>query len=253
MDGGQTWEESDVQFMAGNMVFTDIIFSPVDSSLILASVGETAGCRVDSGAGCLQYTGGGVIFSRDGGQTWDQSSLDSGQVQSIVFSSDGQRVFAVLYDGQLYRSDNGGQSWQLVSNNMLSVILVPQDPDSLVLATYSMALDPTNPDKIFVGFYGGALAISNDGGQTWTLSASGMIPEAMVSAIEVDANNPAVVYAGTLNAGVYLSLDGGQTWALLNQWSFQSCHSRPGTLYRWKCALCHYQWYGCLPLRQALT
>ncbi len=81
---------------------------------------------------------------------------------------------------------------------------------------YELAVDPSNPDMIFVGFYGGSLAISTDGGQTWNLSASGMSPEAMVSAIVVDLINPQVVYAGTLNSGVYLSLDGGQTWSALN-------------------------------------
>jgi photosystem II stability/assembly factor-like uncharacterized protein len=214
-DGGQAWEESNVQFMAGAGVVTEIVFSPVDSSLVLASVGDK-GCQLDAGSGCQSNPGGGVIFSRDGGQTWTQSSLTSGQVQGLAFSSDGQRAYAVLSDGQCYRSNDGGQTWQLLSSNLTAVVPPRQDQDAPPLVTFSLAVDPSNPDKIFVGFYGGSLAISTDGGQTWVLSASGMSPEAMVSAIVVDPTNPQVVYAGTLNGGVYYSLDGGQTWTPLN-------------------------------------
>jgi photosystem II stability/assembly factor-like uncharacterized protein len=82
----------------------------------------------------------------------------------------------------------------------------------LSIIVYSLAVDPANPDRIYIGFYGGGLAVSLDGGGTWSLSAAGMLPQAMVSAIVVDPTNPQVVYAGTLNSGVYLSLDGGETW-----------------------------------------
>jgi photosystem II stability/assembly factor-like uncharacterized protein len=215
LDGGKTWEEGDATFAAAGGVITRIVFSLSDPSLLLASVGDD-NCHLDAGPACHDNPGGGVIFSHDGGRTWAQSSLNNGQVQGLAFSGDGQTVFAILADGQFHRSNDGGQTWQLVSSNLTDVVPPSQNPDAPQLVTFSLAVDPSNPEKIFVGFYGSALAISADAGQTWALSASGMSAEAMVSAIVVDPTNPQIVYAGTLNGGVYFSLNGGQTWSALN-------------------------------------
>jgi photosystem II stability/assembly factor-like uncharacterized protein len=218
-DGGRSWTEVDaIPAVRGGPsagVITRIVFSPVDPSLLLAAVGDSK-CRVDAGPGCWQNPGGGVLFSRDGGGTWAQSSLASGQVQGLAFAAEGQRAYAALHDGRFHRSDDGGQTWQLVSSNLTALAPPPPDPDSLSIIVYSLAVDPANPDRIYIGFYGGSLAVSLDGGGTWSLSAAGMLPQAMVSAIVVDPTNPQVVYAGTLNSGVYLSLDGGETWTALN-------------------------------------
>lgn len=214
-DGGQTWIESDAEFAAGAGVITQIVFSPVDSTLILASVGDK-GCSVDADSSCQLNPGGGIIISRDGGQTWAQTSLNTGQVQGIAFSGDSRHIYSVLKDGNLYRSDDDSQNWQLISSNLMEAIPSSQDPDAFAVVVFSLAVDPSNPDKILVGFYGGGVAISKDGGLTWTQSSSGMPAEAMVATIEVDPYNPDVVYAGTLNSGFYYSLDGGQTWTVLN-------------------------------------
>ncbi len=220
-DGGQTWQEGDATFAAEGGIITRIVFSPETPSLVLATVGDK-GCRADAGEGCRSQPGGGVIRSTDGGLTWAQTSLASGQVQGLAFSGDGQRAYAAIYDGQLYRSDDGDQAWQLVSSDLTA--LVParpdQDPDAPAVVVFSLAVDPSDSNKIFVGFYGGGLALSQDGGQTWTLSSAGMSPEAMVIAIVVDPHNPDVVYAGTLNGGLYYSLDGGQTWTVHNNGLF---------------------------------
>jgi len=214
-DGGQSWEEINIEFAGGSGVITGIAFSSLDSSLMLASVGDK-GCHLDAGEGCYSNAGGGLLFSRDSGKTWIQSSLTSGQVQGFAFAGNIQRTYAVLHGGQFYSSDDGGQKWQLVNSDLLSLFSPPKDKDARGIVVFSLAVDPKNPDKVFVGFYGGGLAISLDGGKSWVLSASGMIPEAIVTAIVIDPNNPQVVYVGTLNSGVYLSLDGGKTWTTLN-------------------------------------
>lgn len=213
-DGGQTWEEINTEFETGAGIITNITFAPLSSTIILASVGYD-GCYLDT-LGCHSNLGGGVLFSRDGGKTWSQSSLSSGQVQGLTFAGCEQCAFAVLHDGQFYKSVDDGQTWELISSNLLSSFPSPKNIDSIPLNIFSLAVDPTNPEKVFAGIYGGGLEVSLDGGQTWMLSASGMIPEAMVSDIVVDPNNTQVIYAGTLNSGVFLSLDGGETWAAWN-------------------------------------
>ena len=176
----------------------------------------------------------GAFKSTDGGATWETLGAANGfdsydlyigslfihpQDPDILLAAAGNDPYSFRVGrtlGGVYRTADGGQTWQPVSGNLSAVIPPPQDPGAASLAVYSLAVDPSNPEKVFAGFYGGSLAVSLDGGQTWSLSASGMIPEAMVTAIVVDPTNPQVVYAGTLNSGVYLSLDGGQTWSALN-------------------------------------
>jgi photosystem II stability/assembly factor-like uncharacterized protein len=81
----------------------------------------------------------------------------------------------------------------------------------------SLAVDPEDPDHIFAGLYKGSMAVSTDGGKTWSMSSAGMPPELTVRDIEIDPNNQAVIYAGTFEKGVYRSTDYGLTWKALNK------------------------------------
>ena len=94
----------------------------------------------------------GIYKSDDGGDTWRQLrkglpsdvALDRSAV--AVSPSKPGRVWALLdterYDGGLYRSDNGGESW----------VLVNQDRDLIQRAFYYVHLfaDPVNEDTLYV-------------------------------------------------------------------------------------------------------
>jgi len=83
----------------------------------------------------------------------------------------------------------------------------------------AIAVDPNNPDIIYVGAPAGGLWKTTDGGQTWTPLTDNM-PFAGVSAIAIDPQNSDVIYIGTgdddaLNTpsmGIFKSTDGGITW-----------------------------------------
>jgi photosystem II stability/assembly factor-like uncharacterized protein len=74
---------------------------------------------------------------------------------------------------------------------------------------HSMAVDPTNPEKVMVGGHDGA-AMSNDGGKTWRQinDLEGTDPMGWV----VSADEPTKMYAGG-HPGFYRSEDGGKTWS----------------------------------------
>jgi photosystem II stability/assembly factor-like uncharacterized protein len=67
--------------------------------------------------------GSGLYVSRDGGDTWTQLTGDGlpegiwGKVGVAVAPSDGQRVYALIEaeKGGLFRSDDGGETWELVN------------------------------------------------------------------------------------------------------------------------------------------
>lgn len=88
----------------------------------------------------------------------------------------------------------------------------------------SIAIDPTNTKRIYIGASHGGVWLTTDGGESWRPMADF---EASLSfgSICLDPFNPAVIYAGTgeshgsfdsyFGAGLLRSTDSGRTWELL--------------------------------------
>jgi photosystem II stability/assembly factor-like uncharacterized protein len=99
-----------------------------------------------------------------------------------------------------------------------------------------LALDPADPETVFVGLNGGGVRKTTDGGRTWSESG---LAEQQIFSVAVSAADGAV-YAGTEPSALYRSDDGGQSWRELESllelpsqptWSFPP---RPWTSHvRW--------------------
>jgi len=214
-DGGHTWRDVGHELMDKGLqgMATRFRFSPTERGLVLAGVGNGA-CQT-KGEGC-EEPGGGIILSRDGGQTWTPSGLDGQQVLNLAFAADGRRVYATVAPARVYRSDDGGETWEMVNDDATQGMPPPPDPDMPRTAPLALAVDPTNRERLYIGFVRGGAAISDDGGRTWRPASSGMPPEVSVKAIVVDPTDPQVLYAGAAESGIYFSTDGGATWQELN-------------------------------------
>src|SRR5215472_13956798 len=87
----------------------------------------------------------------------------------------------------------------------------------------SLAFDPKNPDRIFLGTSAGRLYLSTDSGASWTrLVHLGSSGEMVLDHIVIDPANPRNIYVSAWNAqdpnsdgDLYRSKDGGRTWDLL--------------------------------------
>ena len=145
----------------------------------------------------------GIFRTTDRGLSWTKASilgdpLFGGQRQRLAFApSDSSRIYAVTPNPPgLYRSTDGAQSFEKLSS----------------LSLGSIAVDPRDPDVIYVGTWagGGGLFKSTNGGLTLQpLGAPGNF-----SSIALDPERPNVIYAGLRQFGrVIRSLDGGQTFA----------------------------------------
>jgi hypothetical protein len=154
----------------------------------------------------------------------------SGRVTALtVDPTNHDIVYLGAADGGVWKTTDGGSTWTPLTDNQPS------------LAVGSIALDPTNPQTIYVGtgeenyggdmYYGEGILKSTDGGSTWTqlgLSTFGTctagvginsyLSGSYIGAIAVDPGNSQVVLAGAYfcpdsTKGVYRSADGGQTWS----------------------------------------
>lgn len=133
------------------------------------------------------------------------ADLSAAPVQAVTTIPQGNVLYADVKGeaatSGIYRSDDKGRTWQLVSAS----------PSPSVNA---LAVHPVNNQVVFAGAEGGPLATTNnlwrsdDGGRTWrkfflSLPASpdGLIPA--VKALAIDLHQPGLLYVGTDGQGVY--------------------------------------------------
>lgn len=152
--------------------------------------------------------------TRDGGRTW-QRLHEAGVLPTIQQLAGDPRDFRTLYvagrenydnaarrlyAGGLYRSVDGGHTWQrLLANHYVAGVAVsPADHDVLYVTTKD---DPYHDDAIGVG-----VLKSSDGGRTWRRENSGLT---LLNAkgIVVSPHDPAMLLLGTSGNGVFLGRD----------------------------------------------
>ena len=200
-DGGQTWRKT--LFVGRSTGASDIALDPAHPDTVYAGMWQfrrsawhlTSGGEAD-----------GLYKSVDGGQTWRPLSgngLPAGQLGRIglaIAPSDPERIYAVIESsaGILWRSDDGGDHWQLVSSNTL----INERP-----FYYSrIVVDPHDANHLFSVSV--ELAESSNGGKAWHLSGQHVHGDHHDLWIARDGN---VIFDGN-DGGPAISRDGGRTW-----------------------------------------
>ncbi len=176
----------------------------------------------------MQY----VMMSRDKGDTWEYISPDltyndpekMGDIsyQTISALDESPLLFGLLYagtdDGRVWRTKNGGKSWEEIRNGKV--------PERWVSRIVASKYDPGTVYMTQTGRrdddYQVYIWKSTDFGDTWT-DISGNIPVGPVNVIREDPVNKDILYAGT-DASVYVSKDQGMKWDVLGDLPFAYVH-----------------------------
>jgi photosystem II stability/assembly factor-like uncharacterized protein len=203
-DGGKTWKKT--LFANENAGVVDLLIDPTNPRILYAST-----WRVQRTPYSLSSGGEGSALwkSTDRGETWTEISTKKGFPEGTlgiigvtVSSVNNQRVWAMIENkdkGGLYRSDDGGETWNLVNSErslrqrawyytrlyadtknadvvyVLNVRYHKSTDGGKTFDTYNtphgdhhdLWIAPENPDRIIVGDDGGA-QITYDGGETWS-------------------------------------------------------------------------------------
>ncbi len=203
VDGGRTWEN--VLFVSDSTGAVDLEFVPDNPNEIFASMwrAERKPWTIISGA-----HEGGVYKSNDGGSNW--TKLVNGLPQGLVGKSDlavspddPNRLYVLMEapvdDGGLYRSDDRGGSFSLVTT-------YPRLLDRPFYYT-NIDADPTNADVLYVNstrFYK-----SIDGGREWTRRST---PHGDNHDMWINPNDPNL-FIQSNDGGANVTRDGGETWS----------------------------------------
>ncbi|MBN2045932.1 MAG: hypothetical protein JW757_12995 [Anaerolineales bacterium] len=219
-DEGQTWIHVPTGFEGeeGRQIgaIIDIIFSPDNPNLVLAIAGNIT-CPTAPDA-CIAGNGDGIILSTDRGITWTRTSLQNEMVMDLKFVTE-SLIYAAVYPDTIYKSTDAGQSWEVIASGIMPTINLYLDDDPDLAKEYtilSIGYDPNQPQKIFAGFKYGGLKVSIDGGESWEIVATGLLPEISVDDIIADPVHPGIFYLGSSNMGIFYSIDSGATWTELN-------------------------------------
>ena len=215
-DGGKTWDR--VLFTDENCGCSDIVMDPNNPQILFAGMWplEIHTWGRESGG-----PGSGLFMSRDQGATWKKitgrglptrmtgkwalamARSNSNRIYALIETGDGVPVKGQETDrGKLWRSDDGGENWRLVSYD--------RTLGGRTHYYFHVAVSPDNENETY--FLTAGFTVSLDGGETTRAGAGfGSSPGGDNHDIWIDPTDPNRMAIAN-DGGVSLSVTRGKTW-----------------------------------------
>jgi len=170
--------------------------------------------------------GAGIYKSLDGGLTWKCLGLEqTSNIHRVIINPNNTDIVYVGAIGNpwgpnkergVYKTTDGGLTWSQILYNGTTV------------GVSDMVMDPTNPDKLFVGMWnhqrwpwyfnsggaGSGIYMTLDGGKNFTRLTNGIPDETGRIGLAIAESRPEYVYAfvEAKPMAIYRSTDGGFKW-----------------------------------------
>lgn len=221
-NGGRRWVEGEEINCAAPV---SLAVNPVHDSVIYLGIDFF---EVPCGQSCRTFK------SVDAGATWTCIGTGLPGGGGSLVEADPRRpgiLYAAPGQGEgLWRSEDDGASWSLLTRELdpVSIAVSPSDPSFLYAGTsgvarsqdggqtwssdtvglpadwvFSLAVDPTDPRRVYAAVYRHGVFRSTDGGATWAPLGPGLEGLA-ITALLLDRRDPKTLFAGTLGDGVWV-------------------------------------------------
>lgn len=230
-DNGASWVKPE----EGNVKF------PEQSDWALKRVWQIVGGPDDQPE--LVYAGvepAALFASNDGGLTfelnkglydhphrpqWEPGNGGLGLHSIQTDPRDRDRILVAISTGGVYRSDDGGVSWQARNKGIKAVFMPDQEPE-FGQCVHKIALSPTQPDTIYLQNHWG-LYRSDDGADNWVAIEEG-VPSTFGFPVVAHPRDPDTAYVIPLESDqyratpdakcrVYRTTNRGESWEPLSK------------------------------------
>lgn len=169
---------------------------------------------------CVGTVGGGVFYSRDGGETWTMSVIKVPvppwapwiRIRWIDVDPANDSHMIAASDVGIYRSMDKGATWEHI----------PSPADEPHIHVWSISFDPRNSSTFYMGLAPGALFRTKDNGKTWEDLKAPVDPRCVVGSTHItqvlfDPRDNNIMWAAIEASGIMRSEDSGDSWVHLPQ------------------------------------
>lgn len=205
--GGKTWER--VLYKDENTGAIQVAIDPKNSNIVYAVLWAARQGPWENGV--WQGPESGFYKSTDGGTSWQKMTKGLptfeqglGRIGFCIAPSQTSRLYACVDSpskGGIYRSDDGGESWTLMSSDAR---LWGRGSDFA-----EVRVDPKNPDIVYSANI--VCWKSTDGGKSWA-AFRGAPGGDDYHRIWINPNNPDIILLAT-DQGAIITVNGGETFS----------------------------------------
>jgi photosystem II stability/assembly factor-like uncharacterized protein len=203
-DGGRTWSPASKGYTGAQV--RDLAVDPTAAGRVFAAARS------------------GIFVTLQGGNEWEgrawapAASLEWNAV--AIDPADPQHILAANnWNNLILKSKNGGRSWEPASaeagmnRGWRTIVFAPADSTVVyagVSGFFSAGVFDNHLD-------GGGVAVSTDGGATWSAANDATSTTANVSNLAVHPDDAQTMFAATGNRGLLKTIDGGNRWSAKNE------------------------------------
>lgn len=193
-DGGDTWRQLQVinigskRASIANMGIVTMAVDPQDPKTVYAGTVEN-----------------GVIFSTDGGESWQPATgLSVGRVNAIAVDiKDKCTVYATLAN-QIMKTTTCARDWTRIYYD-------PRTDKSFT----TLVSDWYNPQVVYAGTNDGDILRSENAGESWRVVHR--VEGIRINQLVMDPRDSRILYGATQGSGIVKTVDGGQTWTSIRK------------------------------------
>jgi len=213
-DGGMSWRHMHTE----HIVFPHITMHP--QKIVKRVIGLAVDVHNPQDVyGAIEV--GGLIASRDGGETWESitdghyTSLGPVDLHGVQVNPSAAGLVYIITQLAMFRSRNRGSGWELVSIEHMfpggtycrGLLVSPDDPRMMYLAAGAGGGSaPPGTEEA------GVLMRSQDTGETWERVDLGDVAPSRMFQVAIDRLAPSHLYCCTRDGHVYSSGNGGEHW-----------------------------------------
>ena len=240
-DEGQTWQN--IFTDAPVISIGDLAIDPNNENIIYAGTGE-------ANSSSYSFVGYGMYKSIDSGANWEHIGLENSAyiARILIDHSNSNRIFVAATgtlfspnaERGIYRSDNGGLTWDrklFLTDSTAAIDIVQHPVDSNILYA-SMWERMRGRNYRRSGGLSSGIYKSLDGGDNWVELTNGLPNHDRVGRIglSIAKSNPNVIYAfydqqplgGYSFLGIFKSTDAGTSWIQTNDYNITDMNSSFG-------------------------